>query len=262
MAAFEEFPRDADAISAENAGLALAGFLARDSAGAPMPGMLAAPKLSAVASAWKVQVGAFVYARVVNAAAYLGGISAAVQVDIVPAAGDVPTGQSRIDRIVWDPATAALSVVKGTPAASPAVPSAGGKVPVARVRVDAGDGMVIASKVTRDFAATSIGGSLEVDFGWDTAKVTVVRSTFEVTGRWARLRFYVKRRSGQWVNGDRLGQLSAALLDLAPKEIEFAPVSVTPVGPVGNIAMRPTGQLDLYTTSGSDVLGDIEWPLW
>lgn len=156
MTAFEKFPKDGFAYSAAEVGLALAGLVQR-SAGVPKVGMLVAPSVSAVAASWKVQVGEFWYVSQVNGAVAFSGLSAAEQVDIEPAT-DIPAGQSRIDRVCWDHAAEALTVVEGIPAVSPAIPATGGLAPVARVLVQSGDGMVVEARVTPDFVGTDLVG--------------------------------------------------------------------------------------------------------
>lgn len=152
MTGFKEFPRDGEDISAENVALALSGLVVRESSGLPREGMLSpGPTVGAVAASWKVQVGAFVYARQADRGIRFSGVSDAEQVDILPAAGNIPAGQARIDVVCWNPTAAVLTVVQGTPAASPTVPGAGALVPVLQVRVNAGDGMVIAGQVTPVF---------------------------------------------------------------------------------------------------------------
>lgn len=159
MTTFPEFPANGHAFSAAETGQALAGLIRRDANGIPVPGFLGGgPKVTAVGSSWKVQVSPFTYVRVIGAQIGLSGVSADEQVDVVPAAGDVPSGQSRIDRVLWNPVTSVLSVVKGTPAVSPVAPSPGALVKVGTVRVAAGDGMVLPAQVAPDFAVTSLVG--------------------------------------------------------------------------------------------------------
>lgn len=152
MTAFVGFPQDVHEFTADEVGKALSGLVARESSGLPRVGMLGTgPKVAAVPAAWKVSVAPFVYVDQVSGAIQLSGMSAEEELDIVPASGDVPSGQARIDAIGWDPVDAELVVVKGTPATSPAIPSLGGLASVGRVRVNAGDGMVIAARVTQNF---------------------------------------------------------------------------------------------------------------
>lgn len=161
MAGFPEFPGNGHAFSAEETGQALAGLIRRDAAGMPVPGMLGGgPKLTAVSAAWKVQVGAFVYARAIAAAVGFSGLSAAEQVDIVSSA-TVPAGQARIDRVCWNAADSSLVVITGTPGTSPNPPADGGLVRVMQVRVNAGDGAVIQGQITPDFATTGLAGGGE-----------------------------------------------------------------------------------------------------
>lgn len=155
---FPTFPKDAYDFSSADVGQALAGLIARDGAGMPVEGMLAAPSVAAVPAAWKVRVGRFVHVSHVSGAVRFSGVKADTDADIAPAAG-IPAGQARIDRIGWDVAAEALTVLTGTAASSPDAPALGALKPVARVRVDAGDGMVVASKVTPEFTQTGLAGA-------------------------------------------------------------------------------------------------------
>lgn len=165
MTAFFEFPREADDISAANAGEALAGLIRRDTGGMPVPGVLGSLTVAAVSASWKVEVSPFTYVRKVGAGVRFSGLSAAEQHDITPAAGSVPAGQARIDLVCWDPVDAEIVVIDGTPASSPSVPSAGGFVALARVRVNSGDGMVIAGQITHVYATTGPVGGGRADQG-------------------------------------------------------------------------------------------------
>lgn len=176
MTAFTGFPRDGYAFSAAEVGLALSGLVAREVSGVPRVGMLGrGPAVAAVAAAWKVQVGRFVYVHQVGGAVQFSGLSAAEQVDIVPAVGML-AGQSRIDVVCWDPASAVLSVVTGTAAVSPVSPSVGALAEVARVLVLSTDGMVIAGRVTPVYALSAL-SSADGDTGWVSPPVS------EGTGR-------------------------------------------------------------------------------
>lgn len=160
MTAFERFPKDGYSYSADDVGLALAGLVRRDLSGVPVTGMLGVgPLVSAVPASWKVQVGVFTYVDEADGAISFSGLSAAEQVDIVPAAGNVPSGQARIDLVCWDPVGEELVVEQGTPGVSPVVPPAGGFAPVATVRVNAGDGMVIAGQLAAVYLLTGLVGS-------------------------------------------------------------------------------------------------------
>lgn len=178
MTAFPEFPADGHAFSAAEVGQALAGLIKRDSAGMPVPGMLTVPSVAAVASTWKVQIGRFVHVRSVSGSVRFSGLSASEQVDIVSAAG-ISAGQARIDLIVWDPVAAALSVVQGTAAASPVAPSPGAFVPVATVRVQSGDGAVIAGQVTPVYVSTSLVSAGSIT---ETVPITLAGATGGAAG--------------------------------------------------------------------------------
>ena len=157
MTAFTGFPRDGYAFSANDVGRALAGLVRREASGLPRVGMLGVgPVVTAVPASWKVQVGVFAYVHLIAGAIQFSGLSTAEQVDIVPAVGDIPAGQARIDLVCWDPVAAALAVVKGNPAATPVEPSAGGLAPVKTVRVNASDGMVIAGQLATAFQTTGV----------------------------------------------------------------------------------------------------------
>lgn len=164
MTGFPEFPKGGHAFSADEAGTAFAGLIRRDAAGMPVPGMLAAPKITAVAAAWKVQVGPFAYARRIAAAVGFSGLSAADQVDIVSSA-TIPAGQARIDRVCWNAVDSSLVVIAGTPATSPVPPADGGLVRVLLVRVNAGDGSVIQGQITPEFEKTGLAGESQDVWG-------------------------------------------------------------------------------------------------
>ena len=129
MGTFEKFPKDGYEFSADDVGLALAGLVRRETSGAPRVGMLGAgPKISAVAASWKVEIGIFTYVHQVDGAISLSGLSGAVQVDIVPAAGSV-AAVGAIDLVCGSGAE--NSRWAGTQT-SPVVPSAGGLAPSSR----------------------------------------------------------------------------------------------------------------------------------
>lgn len=185
MATFSGFPRDSYAFSADEVGRALAGLVRRDGAGLPVPGVLGdGPKVTTVGSSWKVEVSPFMFVQRVAEAVRFSGVSTPEQVDIGTAA-TIPAGQSRIDLIVWDADAAALVVIPGVPAVTPAVPSDGGMAAVATVRVKAGDGMVIAGQIATVFTRTGLAGGERVDKGVIAARSvgkysgTSVQVTFE-----------------------------------------------------------------------------------
>lgn len=169
--------------------MALAGLIVRDGSGVPRVGMLGAgPSVAAVAAAWKVEVGPFPYVHQVANAIQVSGLSAAEQVDIAPATG-IPAGQARIDVVCWDQVAAALTVVQGVPGTSPVVPANGSLAVVARVRVNSGDGMVIAGQVTPAFAKTQLVDSapdvtsyVPVVGGYAAAFPPAVRAQYTRTG--------------------------------------------------------------------------------
>ncbi len=163
MTAFLSFPKDGGPHSGASVGQALAGLVARDGAGMPRAGMLAAPSVEAVAASWKVQVGRFVCVSHTNGAVQFSGLSEAEQVNITPATA-IPAGQARIDRVAWDTATSQLEYVEGTAAASPTAPPLGGLAPLLRVRVDSGDGMTITGKIVVEYEVTDLVGSYPVAY--------------------------------------------------------------------------------------------------
>lgn len=159
MTAFPEFPQNGYAFSSVDVGEALAGLVARDGSGVPVPGVLGGVTVSAVPVAWKVEVSPFTYVRTVGAGVGLSGLSAAEQHDIASAVG-IPAGHARIDLVCWDPVGSSVIVVAGTVSASPVVPADGGLVQLALVRVNSGDGAVVAGQITHVFdVATLTGGS-------------------------------------------------------------------------------------------------------
>lgn len=160
MTSTKEWPSDGGPHTSDSIGQALAGLVARDSAGNPIPGMIAPPAITAVGGTWKVQVSRFVYVRNVAGRAVFAPLSAAEQIDI-PNAASIPAGQARIDRLVFD-ATTGIVRVPGVVSASPVAPADGGMVRVATVRVQAGDSQVVAARVIPDFARTRLVGGARV----------------------------------------------------------------------------------------------------
>lgn len=181
MTGVTEFPIDGYEYSADDVGRALAGLIRRNPDGSPREGMLAVgPDLLAVPASWKVQVGVFSHVRAVSGAIRVGGLSAAEQVDITPATG-IPAGQARIDLIVWDPDDVLLAVIDGTPAATPTVPADGGLIPVATVRVNAGDGLVIQGQVSAVYEVTSLAtGQSGISRGVVSARAVNAGAALEV----------------------------------------------------------------------------------
>lgn len=171
MTAFEKFPKDGFAYSAADVGFALAGLIRRD-AGVLKVGMLVAPSVDAVAASWKVEVGPFWRVGSTLGSITFSGLSAAEQVDIEPAT-DIPAGQGRIDRICWDPVAEALVVVPGVVSASPVAPTVATGERVAQVRVNAGDGMVVAARVTPEFLKTGLIGQVD-DVPWTNTPLAAV----------------------------------------------------------------------------------------
>lgn len=158
MTTFAEFPRDGVSFSSADVSVALAGLYPRDADGLVVSGFLGVPKVTAVASAWKVLVGRFWYVRRDGNGGRESGVSAPEEVTVASAAG-IPAGQGRIDVVCWNPTSAALSVVAGSVSAAPVAPSVGSLVPVAHVRVNSGDGMVIAGQVSVVAVAAGVSSS-------------------------------------------------------------------------------------------------------
>ncbi len=159
MTTFREWPSDGGPHTSDSIGQALSGIVARDSAGNPIPGMVAPPVVAAVPGTWKVQVGRFVYVRNVSGAARFSGLSASEQVDITNSAA-IPSGQARIDLVAWNAVAGALAVVTGTAAVSPVAPSPGGLAPVATVRVNNGDAGVVPARVAPAYVVSGGGSSV------------------------------------------------------------------------------------------------------
>lgn len=158
MTAFVEFPQDGHAFSASEVGEALAGLVRRDASGQVVSGVLGTVNVSAVPAAWKVEISRFTFVRKVGNAARFSGLSVPEQHDITPAAGSIPAGQARIDLVCWDAVNAEVVVLEGVPASSPVAPTTS-LAPLARVRVNAGDGMVIAGQITPVFAVSWLAGA-------------------------------------------------------------------------------------------------------
>lgn len=181
MATVTGWPRDGYLIHADELSNFFAGLIRRDDAGLPIPGVLGALKGVAVPSAWQVEISPLTFVELVNTTGVrLSGESAASLVDITPAAGSVPAGQSRIDLICWDTEAAAFSVVEGFPAVTPAVPSSGGSEPLFQVVVAAGDGQVIQGQITPVYAVTALAGDSRVDKGYVSPRSIPARSTITV----------------------------------------------------------------------------------
>ena len=156
MTAFYGFPRDSHSYSAEEVGHALAGLVQRESSGLPCVGMLSVgPDFDAVPASWRVQVGRFVYVHQAAGAIQLSGLSAPEQVDIASASA-IPAGQSRIDLVGWNPASAELVVVEGAPSATPVAPTNPLLARVGTVQVNAGDGMVVAGQVAPGYELSGL----------------------------------------------------------------------------------------------------------
>ena len=162
MTTFVGFPQSGHSFSADEVGRALSGLVVREASGLPRTGVFgSAPAISAVPASWKVQVAPFVYVHQAAGAIQFSGVSEDEQVDILPAVGNIPAGQARIDVLCWNPINAKLSVVRGAPAVSPVVPSTGILAALARVRVGAGEGMVLGGQISSVYQfADRVSGSL------------------------------------------------------------------------------------------------------
>lgn len=220
MATFVGFPQGGHAFSADEVGLALAGLVVREASGVPRVGMLGAgPAVTAVPASWKVQVDPFVYVHQVSGAIQLSGVSIAEQVDIVPAAGNVPAGQARYDVVCWDPVNADLVVVQGLPAISPLMPSVGVLPMVARVRVNAGDGMVIGGQVSTlyQFADRVTGTLTNVAPGYSvSASTRIERDSTGMVDAYVE----VSNSSGPLVSSATIAAMPDGFLP--PSDLEFA----------------------------------------
>lgn len=161
MTAFPEFPQNGHEFSAAEVGEALAGLILRDGAGVPVPGVLGGVTVTAVPTAWKIEVSPFTYVRAVGDGVGMSGLSAAEQHDIASAVG-IPAGHARIDLVCWDPVGSSVIVVEGAVSATPAAPFDGGLVRLATVRVNSGDGAVIAGQVGHVFDVTALAGAGDV----------------------------------------------------------------------------------------------------
>lgn len=226
MTAFVGFPQDGHSFSANEVGLALAGLVTREVSGVPRVGMLGiGPTVSAVGASWQVQVNQFVYVHQVLGAIQLSGLSAPEQVDILPAAGDISVGQARIDVICWNPVDAELSVVQGTPAISPVVPSVAPLVAIARVRVNAADGIVISGQISTVYQlADRVTGSLtSVTSGYSVGVATRIERDSS-----GMVDAYVEVTAGS-------GQLTSALT------VAFMPEGFRPKADVEFAAGQSTG---------------------
>lgn len=187
MATFQPFPNADISYASSDVAEALAGFIARDSDGLPIAGMLGAgPSVTAVAASWQVRVGRFTHVRRVSNGIELSGVSAPENVDVVNSVA-IPAGQARIDLVCWNPLDSELSVIQGAPAVSPTAPVVAlPLVSVASVRVNAGDGSVVNGQIAPAFATTALaaaqqdeaqGGILAHAAGGSTLSGTIFTST-------------------------------------------------------------------------------------
>lgn len=158
MTVFSRFPHDGYMFSAVEVGRALASFVRRGSDGQPVPGVIGstANLLAAISGTWQVKVRPFSYVWTDAGGVELSGVSASESVDILPAAGNIPVGQARIDRIAWDWENAELVVIDGTPSSSPTPPDPGGLFSLGTVLVNASDGAVFDPQIVVDAAETSL----------------------------------------------------------------------------------------------------------
>lgn len=167
MTEFFGFPKDGHTYSADEVGRALAGLFTREPDGSPRAGVLnPGVVVSAVSGAWKVQVGRFTYVHSVLGSVQLSGLSSPEEHDIIPAAGNIPAGQARIDVVGWNPETASVAILEGTPSSSPVAPSDVSVVPLAHVRVNSGDGAVLPGQISLVFSVTGLAES--TDSEWTT----------------------------------------------------------------------------------------------
>lgn len=223
MTSFPTFPKPSWPFSVADTGQALAGLIARDSNGMPKPGMLAAPTVTVVSSSWKIRVTRFAYVSHTSGAIQISGLSAVEDVTLTTASG-IPSGQSRIDRIVWNPATETLESVTGVPGTSPVAPSIGGRVPVARYVVQAGDSMVLAARLTTEFETTALAGSATVAYtpivsGYATGFPPEMRAQYTRVGNVVEVEL-------QAVTDREVSRITGPILVTTPMPIGNSPVAV------------------------------------
>lgn len=259
MGTFPAFPKPSHAFSASEAGQALAGLIVRD-AGVPRPGFLGAgPAVSAVAASWKVQVGPAVYVGQDAGAVAFSGVWSAEQVEITSSAG-IPSGQARIDLVCWDPAGEALVVVEGVPGTSPGVPDPGEYVPVARVTVQAGDGMVIPAQVVPVFGLTALvsepmftAGNLSL-----TGGLSVAHSEVKVD---AQKVYLTARITGTIGANSFIGYFVRAAL----RPLFYGLYNATTDGGPGRVRVREkaagatAGEIWYFGTPGTELNLDLSW---
>lgn len=153
MTTFTGFPRNDHSFSAFEVGEALAGLIIRDEDGLPLEGIIREPRVTAVAAAWRVKVWPFTHVARVGNGVRFSGVSAAEEIEITSSAG-IPAGQARIDVVCWDAEAFELVVIPGVVSASPSPPDVENLVSLADVRVNAGDGSVVASRIELGFFQT------------------------------------------------------------------------------------------------------------
>lgn len=260
MTEFFGFPRDGHTYSADEVGRAFAGFFERESNGTPRVGMLSSvPSVTAVNGAWKIQVGIFTYIHQVLGSVQMSGLSASEQHDIVPAAGNIPVGQARIDLVGWNPVTAEIVVVTGEPAANPTAPADASLAEVATVRINSGDGAVISGQITMLAQTTDLvgmsgqDGSFTTGNGWSVQ--SGVESSLESIGRVA------------YLNTALVIAAAGSFTSILTVEQRFRPAKDTYVGysqvsggagrSHGDLLLRPTGVLQMVNYQGSTNAGNV-----
>lgn len=298
MAEVITFPQGGIDWTADQVGQALAALVLRDRAGDVRSGVFPGREtLLSGRSDRAVDVAPFLAAFNDSGAVLLGGTDAIEQVTLAappvsggridricwnpvglplyvvsgvaagtPIAPSIPSGMLSIGtvRVTAGDANTNVAIIRDD---FPFTAAAGGVLLVRNApdldAWDAQEGALARALDTGDAYAV-VDGSWELDpgatrtvaMGWDTAKVNIVRSALEVGAGRARLRFHVTKKSGQWASNEILGIIPA---EFRPDNPEFSPISVTPVGPVGNVAARPDGNFHIYTTSGTVAMGEAVW---
>lgn len=168
MTQFPGFPSNDFDFHFEEAGGALAGLLARTTAGDVIPGVLAnRESILSAGDAWSIRVAPFVAARSKGRSVLLGGSTENVSID-VPAA---PAANSRIDVVYTLPADVgagdppvAVAVASGVPGAVPSRPSLPvGAIELGTVTSRAGQSSAAQATIVETFPFAALhGGPLKV----------------------------------------------------------------------------------------------------